>query len=196
MFGGQMNPFSSRVSSRVYFTFLVFEVISIIILIMVYMNINSKTYKSNNIVVKNGLIYLCGDSNPYTGKILDTLQSRVILEYDVVKGIKEGQFFISTMEGKFTVFGQISDNKNVGYWKYYYDSGKLQCTGYYDSDLPTGRWIWYYENGQEKGEGLYLKGRKDGKWIEYDENGYLKRLIMYDDDEVINKIEIHKPRMI
>ena len=191
-----MDQSSSRTKVRIYYIFIVFEIICLVLLVITLLNLNSSKHKTNNILIKDGLIYRSGESTPLTGKVLDTLDNKVILEYDVVNGIKEGQFFISTLEGKYTVFGSISANKNVGCWKYFYEDGQIQCSGCYDNDLPTGKWTWFYENGREMGEGLYLKGIKVGKWIEYDDTGYPISFILYQDDEVINKVEIHKPKMI
>ena len=191
-----MNPFSSGCKKSVYFIFLVIEVIILTLLIFTFMNKEVRNRKTINISIKDGLIYQGNKSTPYTGHISDTLENKVIIEYDVVNGIKEGGFFISTLSGVFTVYGYISDNKNVGSWKYFYDSGQLQCTGNYDNDLPTGKWKWYHVNGVEKSEGVFIKGRREGKWIEYDEEGNPIKLINYHNGEVLSMIEIQKPKMI
>jgi antitoxin component YwqK of YwqJK toxin-antitoxin module len=190
-----MDQICRNPKSRVNSVIIVFELFIIAILTTALLNINPTKSRSNNILTKDGLIYKTGESIPYTGHILDTLQNKVILEYDVVNGKKDGAFYVSTLSGIFTVYGLISENKNVGCWKYFYDGGQLQCTGYYDNDLPIGTWQWFYENGLKKSEGTFIKGRREGKWIEYDDDGYPIRFINYFDDEVISKIEIHKPKL-
>ena len=191
-----MNPFSNGSKKSVYYIFLVFEVIYLLLFIVTFLNTKFKNHKTNNILIKNGLIYHGNESVPYTGNILDTLENKVIIEYNVVNGIKEGGFFISTLAGVFTVYGHISDNKNVGRWKYFYDSGQLQCTGNYDNDLPSGKWKWYYKNGLEMSEGIFVKGKREGKWIEYDEKGYPIKITNYNDGDVLSIIEIENPKMI
>ena len=52
-------------------------------------------------------------SSPYTGHINDTLENKII-GYDVVNGLKHGEFLISTLEGNFSVTGFVENNKNVG----------------------------------------------------------------------------------
>jgi len=191
-----MKTFLGTPKSRVYSVFIVFELIIIALLTIVLINTNNRIHQTNNIVTKDGLIYRNGESLPYTGHILDTLDNKVIIEYDVVNGKKEGAFYVSTIKGIFTVYGLISDNKNVGCWKYFYDNGQLQCTGYYDNDLPVGKWQWFNENGTVKTDGVFLNGKREGKWIEYDEDGYLIRVSNYLEGEMISKVEIHKPKII
>ena len=191
-----MKQFLGTPKSRVYTVFIFFELIIIILLIVVLVNTTSRINTSKNILTKDGLIYKSSESVPYTGHILDTLDNKVIIEYDVVNGKKEGAFYVSTLAGIFTIYGFISDNKNVGNWKYFYDSGQLQCTGNYDNDLPTGKWKWYYKNGLEKSEGIFVKGKREGKWIEYDEKGSPIKIINYNNGDVLSMIEIKNPKMI
>ena len=191
-----MKQFLGTPKSRVYTVFIFFELIIIALLIIVLINTNNRIYRSNDILTKDGLIYRSGESMPYTGHVLDTLDNKVIIEYDVVNGKKEGAFYVSTLAGVFTVYGLISDNRNVGCWKYYYDSGQLQCTGYYDNDLPLGKWQWFNKNGSLKTDGVFLKGRREGKWIEYDEDGYPIRVTNYIDGEILSEVEIQKVKII
>ena len=192
-----MKEFLGSSKSRISFVFIIFELIVIALLTIVLINTNNRIYRaSNNIITKDGLIYRNGESLPYTGHVLDTLDNKIIIEYDVVNGKKEGAFYISTLKGIFTVYGIISDNKNVGCWKYFYDNGQLQCTGYYDNDFPIGKWQWFYKNGVIQTDGVYLKGKREGKWIEYDEDGYPTRINNYYDGEILSKVEILKPKII
>ena len=148
------------------------------------------------IVVNDGLIYLKGESHPYTGRILDTLQKKIIIEYDVVNGLKNGEFFLSNLDGIYTVYGFINDNKNVGTWHYYYDNGQLECTGNFNDDKPTGKWVWYYKNGIKKSEGIYINGKPEGKWSQYDQFGYPNLIIKYRLGELLSTVEIVKPKFI
>jgi antitoxin component YwqK of YwqJK toxin-antitoxin module len=148
------------------------------------------------IVINDGLIYQKGESLPFTGRILDTLEKKTIIEYDVVNGQKNGEFFLSTLDGIYTVHGFTSNNKNVGTWQYYYENGQLECKGDFNDDKPTGKWVWYYKNGVKKSEGIFIKGKPEGKWIQYDKSGYTKLIIKYNAGELLSIVEIFKPKLI
>lgn len=125
---------------------------------------------SKNIMLKKGLICLIDDGEPYTGKIHDVISSQV-LEYDVVDGIKEGNFSVYSEAGKILISGRMKNNKNDGHWLYYYPDGQLESQGYFKDDNTSDEWFWYFPDGRLKATGYYLKGKKDGLWRNYDENG-------------------------
>ncbi len=121
-------------------------------------------------MLKDGLICLIDNGEPYTGKIHDVISTRV-LEYDVVKGIKDGNFRVYSETGKVLISGRMKNNKNEGPWLYYYPDGQLESQGYFKDDITSDKWFWYYPEGQLKATGFYFRGKKDGKWIDYDKNG-------------------------
>ncbi len=125
---------------------------------------------SKNIILKDGLICLIDNGKPYTGKIHDVISSQ-ILEYDVVKGIKTGDFNVYSEGGKVLINGRMKNNKNEGLWQYYYPDGQLESQGYFKDDITSDKWFWYYPDGRLKATGYYSKGKKDGKWTDYDETG-------------------------
>lgn len=151
---------------------------------------------SKNIVINDGIIYRCGETSPFTGKVLDTLSNNMILEFDVVNGLKNGEFFISTLNGVLTTSGYIENNKNIGTWKYYYDNGKLESTGEFYNDKPNGTWTWYHENGTIKCEGIYVNGKQEGRWKSYNESGMLTKIIDYSKGEEVTKTQIENPLSI
>jgi len=181
---------SESVNSWIIF----FEIILIVILIafLFYSPSVKHNFSKRIIVINDGLIYQKGESQPFTGRILDTLQKQIIIEYDVVNGLKNGEFFLSNLDGIYTVYGFINNNKNVGTWKYYYDDGQLECTGKFNDDKPTGRWVWYYQNGVKKSEGIYINGKPEGKWIQYDQFGYRNLIIKYNAGEVLSIVKIDR----
>ena len=181
---------SESVNSWIIF----FEIILIVILtsFLFYSPSVKHNFSKRIIVINDGLIYQKGESQPFTGRILDTLQKQIIIEYDVVNGLKNGEFFLSNLDGIYTVYGFINNNKNVGTWKYYYDDGQLECTGNFNDDKPTGRWVWYYQNGIKKSEGIYINGKPEGKWIQYDQFGYRNLIIKYNAGEVMSIVKIDK----
>ena len=62
-----------------------------------------------------------------------------------------------------------------GYWKEYFDSGKLKGEGRYDKDNRIGLWKFYHENGQLEQQGDYREGKPDGDWEWYYPDGNLLR---------------------
>lgn len=148
-------------------------------------------YTNQNIVIKeDGLIYKIGQEDPYTGRIIDTLQNKVI-EYDVVNGMKNGEFSLSSYEGIPSVYGSIKDNRNIGVWKYFYPNGQLESIGNFNFDNPHGKWVWYYYNGNIKETGTFLNGIKAGTWYSYSLSGTLLSITMYDEGEKINEIKFN-----
>ena len=146
-------------------------------------------YTSQNIVIKeDGLIYKVGQDDPYTGRILDTLQNKIV-EYDVVNGMKNGEFRLSSEEGIVSVYGSIEDNRNIGEWKYYYPNEQLESIGNFKNDYPHGKWVWYYSNGGIKEKGTFLNGNKTGKWYRYNLEGSLLSITTYDEGEKINEVK-------
>ena len=145
-------------------------------------------HTNQNIEIKeDGLIYKVGQDDPYTGRILDTLENKV-LEYDVVNGMKNGEFRVSSVEGIVTVYGSIEDNRNIGEWKYYYLNEQLESIGNFKNDYPHGKWVWYYSDGSIKEKGTFLNGNRTGTWYRYSWDGILLSITMYDKGEKINEI--------
>jgi antitoxin component YwqK of YwqJK toxin-antitoxin module len=151
--------------------------------------------ESLRIVVRSGLIYKLGESSPYSGQIIDTLQNKVI-KYYVVNGLKHGEFSISTLEGNFSVRGFVENNKNVGNWEYFYDDGSLESVGSFTDDKPHGNWIWYYKSGKVKSEGNYLSGKAEGRWVKYDERGNMNLMIYYSNGEIVSEVKFSLPQFI
>ena len=163
-------------------SYLIFiEIIIIVILtaFLFYKPSVNHNFSKRIIVIDDGLIYQKGESHPFTGRILDTLNKKIIIEYDVVNGLKNGEFFLSNLDGIYTVYGFINNNKNVGTWQYYFDDGQLECTANFNDDKPIGKWVWYYQNGVKKSEGIYINGKPEGKWIQYDQFGDRNLIIKY-----------------
>lgn len=177
--------------------FLSVTVVATILSIIIFKSkeVHQDQYKTY-LILKDGVIYLEGDSFPFTGRMLDTLDNKMTAEFDVVNGLKNGEFFLFSVSGKLKAYGFMENNKNTGPWEYYYENGQLECTGEFKNDKPSGNWFWYYENGVRKCEGIYLNGMPEGNWIKYDNDGYPGLVINYYSGEVLSTVEIQKPKMI
>lgn len=177
---------------------LVIEVIIALTILIYFVQspVLNEGYENQYIVETDGIIYRCGETNPYTGKVLDTLSNNMILEFDVINGLKNGVFLISTLNGVLTTKGFIENNRNVGTWQYFYENGELESVGEFYNDKPNGKWIWYYKNGIKKSEGIYVSGKQEGKWLHFDKSGKLIKVSYYLSGEEITKTESGKQFII
>ncbi len=158
--------------------------------------IGCKSYKSShNIFTEDGLIYKDGEELPFTGRILDTLDNQII-EYEVLNGLKNGEFCLTSANGTVAVYGSIKNNMNVGKWRYFYSSGRLESEGGFIDDKPNGKWIWYFENGNIKENGYFIEGYKIGRWCKYTQSGILTSAITYNNGEIINEVNYSKVKML
>jgi len=171
---------------------VVFKLFLKTILFIVFILFTScgRYYSDQHIEIKeDGLIYKVGQDNPFTGRIIDTLENK-ILEYEVVDGLKNGEFRVSSVEGIVSIMGNVEDNMNIGEWIYFYPNGQLESKGKFNNDLPEGRWNWYYPNGNVKESGTFLEGIKTGRWYQYNIEGSLVAIIFYDFGEIIDELHM------
>jgi antitoxin component YwqK of YwqJK toxin-antitoxin module len=153
-------------------------------------------YTNQNIEIReDGLIYKIGQDDPYTGRIIDTVQNKVV-EYDVVNGMKNGEFSLSSIEGIVSVYGSIEDNRNIGEWKYYYPNEQLESLGNFKNDNPHGKWVWYFSDGSVKEKGTFLNGYKTGTWYRYNLEGTLLSITTYDEGEKINEVKFEPKKSV
>jgi antitoxin component YwqK of YwqJK toxin-antitoxin module len=175
------------------------EIISIFPVLLVFLITFSSCIKNvdeniSSASQERGLILDETTNKPFTGKVVDTLSSR-ILEYQVKDGLKNGKFIISFLNGTTEVSGMIKDNKNEGKWSYYYSDGKIESEGFFKNDLPNDKWTWYFPNGNKKEEGDYSKGKREGLWKIYNEDGTIKEEVLFKNGNQLNSDQ-QKPVII
>lgn len=170
-------------------------IISFLLVVLFSDMISTKSY-TKKIIFDEEIIYSKGTNIPFTGKMLDTLDNKLIIEFNVVNGFKQGEFYLLKMDGSYAVLGYMNQNKNDGDWKYFYDNGNLECAGSFFSDEPSGKWIWFYKNGIVRCEGNYINGKPEGKWIKYDQEGNITVIINYYYGEVISYLQLDTPTII
>ena len=172
---------------------IIIEVLIIIALLFVFMKnwriISPETYRIRT--TSSDLIYTPDNSRLFTGKMQDTLDNYLIAEFEVVDGIKQGEYALFTFDGIFAVHGFMNKNKNDGTWKYFYDSGELECTGDFDNDIPVSRWTWFYKNGTIKSTGIFINGNPDGQWLKYNSDGGITTVVNYFRGEVISQVQLY-----
>ena len=143
------------------------------------------------LVFRGGLLYEdSASTKPYSGRHKSRMKDMKI-EYQVVNGIREGDFIIYYSNDKIQMEGKVKNNKNNGLWKYYYPDGLLQTSGYYNQDVPDSIWKWYYNNGKVSEEGKYRNGVRDGEWKSYDSTGRLGIVRLYKDDKLLDSTKVN-----
>lgn len=142
------------------------------------------------LVYKNGLLFSDSlSAAPFSGRHKSRMRDMKI-EYEVVNGVKQGDFTIYFSNDKIQMTGKMFDNKNIGEWKYYYSSGALQTTGTFENDIPSGKWTWFQTDGRVSEEGNFLNGIRDGKWLSYDSLGKVEVIRVYKNGEIIDSTKI------
>ena len=177
---------------KLFSVIIMIEILIIITLLIVFLFnwkiLSPGTYKITP--TSSDLIYSRDKSMPFTGKMQDTLDNKLIAEFEVVDGFKQGEFILFTLDGNFAVKGFMNKNKNDGTWKYFYDDGKLECTGDFNNDEAVGKWTWFYNSGSVKSEGTFINGKPDGRWLKYNPEGVPVIIINYTKGEVISLIQL------
>lgn len=168
---------------------ILFTLLSILLFGNKHQNINQ------SLRLKGGLIYNHGQEQPYTGRIVDTLD-QTIIEYDVENGLKNGEYRLSTVTGKLMIKGSIKNNKNDGTWIYFYGNGKIESEGNFKNDKPHGKWTWYHSDGVIKSEGYYINGKQQGKWRNFDDTGGLTKVTHYDSGRKTSEVIIRKVKSV
>jgi antitoxin component YwqK of YwqJK toxin-antitoxin module len=165
---------------------LIIPALSFLYVSISFTDCTEKQNTRTNLIFRNGLLYKSGSNTPYTGREKAEIHNRII-EYDVVNGIKSGEFKIYYAVGKPQVVGQMVNNKNEGLWKYYYENSQIESEGNFKNDLPEGEWIFYYSNGKIKEDGNYIYGKRDGNWRDYEESGKIFTQSKFKDGKLLSK---------
>lgn len=87
------------------------------------------------------------------------------------KGERDGYWKEYYDDGKLRAEGKYSKDVKDGIWKYYHTGGTTEQFGLYSKGRPEGEWQWYYPGGQILREETYYNGLPDGLMTEYDEAG-------------------------
>ena len=174
---------------------ILFILLIIISISFILYSNSTKEVKVNKFIIKNGLIVNPDNNSIYTGKIVDTVRNKII-EYNVLKGLKNGEFIIRYINGNYQIKGNMKDNKNTGEWKYYYPSGQLESIGNFKDDVVSDEWTWFYKNGKRKENGTFVNGKRDGKWNMYDQNGNLKTILYFSHGKIITKFNAQESKTI
>ena len=147
----------------------IFSILLVTILILTA-SCGKEEIPKSSLIVKDNLLYKEGSNIPFTGKEKALVNNKIV-EYEVLDGLKHGEFKIYFEDGNLEMQGQVDSNRNVGKWQYFYPDGKIESEGNFNLDKPDGNWIWNYPDGKRKEEAKYDNGIRIGKWLQYDNNG-------------------------
>jgi antitoxin component YwqK of YwqJK toxin-antitoxin module len=166
---------------------------TLILLSLFITSCNGGKKNVDDFVVKNGLIYLKNSKAPFTGRESGIVKGLKI-EYDVLNGIKTGEFKIYYKNGIPQMAGHLVNNKNEGSWKYFYPDSNLESQGNFKNDLPDGKWAWYYQDKKLKETGNFVSGKREGKWLDYDKEGKVVMEKLYKDGIELEPKSVNKAK--
>jgi antitoxin component YwqK of YwqJK toxin-antitoxin module len=141
-----------------------------------------------NLEMRDTLIYKKGNDVPFTGREKAKIKDKII-EYDIVSGVRQGEFLIYYENGNIEIKGQMDNNINVGKWQYFYESSEIESEGNFVNNQPEGKWVWYFRSGELKEEGNFKLGRRVGKWRNFDVNGNVIHEKEFSFDDTTNVTE-------
>lgn len=89
------------------------------------------------------------------------------------QGRKQGAWVKYYPDGKTTLYsGQFKDDRPVGEFRYYFESGKIKSIVQHETKERSYAWF-YFENEQLMSEGQYVNQKKDSVWKNFNEQGFL-----------------------
>jgi antitoxin component YwqK of YwqJK toxin-antitoxin module len=89
------------------------------------------------------------------------------------KGLRQGMWQNTYSSGSVKSEGLYRNDKPVGLWKYFYETGEKMALLEYLADGITQNFKLYHQSGSKAAEGLYVKGKKNGTWYYYAEDSVL-----------------------
>ena len=101
----------------------------------------SEPVESDDLVIRDGLLYKKFTDIPFTGEVKGKTQ------------------------------GRVKDGKRYGKWFEYHDNGQLRWKETYRDGKEEGESVWYHDNGQSWRKGTFRNGKAEGLWEFYKENG-------------------------
>ena len=148
------------------------SLLQLLLLILLIFSCTKNEIPPSTLEMRESLLYKIGSDIPFTGKERAMVKGKII-EYDVVEGMRHGDFRFYYENGNLEVQGQMDHNKNIGKWQYYYITGELESEGNFVDDNPEGKWTSYFPSGKIKEEGNFTNGIRVGLWKQFDEQGNL-----------------------
>ncbi|MFH2143115.1 MAG: toxin-antitoxin system YwqK family antitoxin [Bacteroidota bacterium] len=143
--------------------------------------------------IKNISFYKCGKQYGISKNYF--LSGKVASEWDYINDILRGRIFYETGELLFSVkYKDILFLSSTGYDKEgnllngkfnsYFNSGKIQSTGFYEKGIHNGVFKFYYESDKLEFEGFFIKGKPEGIHKTYSETGEMRLEVPYENGKI------------
>ena len=177
--------------------------------------------KEEELIKKNGLWYLRGTTNLFTGMELDYHTNGIVkLQMTFTNGLPYGTNTVWHLNGNKQTEGEFADGKRNGLWRMWFDNGKPDKVGTfvngkpdglqvfwhtnqvkaveweYKEGMPHGKIKRFHENGELEQEGSYDMGMRTGEWFAWDKNGKKIRTALFEEGKLIKETQIDKPEEI
>jgi len=88
--------------------------------------------------------------------------------------LKQGSWKKAYPNGKTRYEGQFKNDKPIGLFKYYYESGELKSIANFSDNGKKSFVTTFYQNGKKWSEGNYIDEKKDSVWKYYDKLGNIQ----------------------
>ncbi len=104
------------------------------------------------------------------------------------KGRKQGEWVKTYPKTKIVQYrGQFKDDKPIGTFTYYYQSGKVKAVVKHDANTTRSSAYFYHENGVLMSHGIYRNMKKDSIWLNFTPAGRLSNSETYKEDSLHGK---------
>jgi len=84
--------------------------------------------------------------------------------------------------------GSYVDDIRDGVWKFNYDSGELLIEEEYELGKKNGKYSSFFRNGKLMSHGKFSNDLRQGEFKVYNEQGRLTKILVFNDDELIEEI--------
>ncbi len=107
-------------------------------------------------------------------------------------GEKHGLSTVYYPEGGVAERTLWENGRKQGKWEQFFEDTSLRLSSAYQMDQLDGRYQLYNREKTLKIDGLYKNGKMEGDWKFFDDEGKLRRVLQYEDGELLNKEEQEK----
>ena len=148
---------------------------------------------STQMINDNGILYALGDSEPYTGPIIDYHPNGVkSYQVEVKDGVAQGTATEWYKSGQKMTETTLENGQATGMIKGWYSSGKKEYEMPIKNGEIDGVGTEYHETGAKKSKTPYVNGSRKGRELGYAEAGYKLWEADYRDDKLHgDKIEFY-----
>ena len=161
----------------------------IISLLLLSVGLSQNRVNVNNLVQYGDKYFKENDDKPFNGIVFDLSKEtgNKILEFRMVKGLKNGLYQEWSPDGNPKTKGKFINGMENGVWTQWSENGQKNYEENYKDGIKIGSGTGWYENGQKSFEITYRDGALDGLEMYWYENGQKYREITYQDGELINE---------